>query len=105
MENNSYNETDLKEIKANVDSLKKHFDILSKAQKDTDVFRISQNEKLDKIVNALTDTEYNGNKGYITRMTKLEEKVAQHENYWRLLGIILSSGIIISLVVKLIIKD
>jgi len=103
MEQNN-NDHDLKEIKGSIDSLKKHFDILSKAQKDTDIFRVSQNEKLDKIINALTDTEYNGNEGYITRMTKLEKKVAQHENYWRLLGVILSSGIVISLVVKLISK-
>lgn len=82
-------------INDNINSIKRHLDKIKVRQDDDDLYRIEQSRKLDLIVNALTDTDFNGRNGHLTRFNKIELMVLQHEMYWKLLiTIIISSGII-----------
>ena len=85
-------------INDNINSIKRHLDKIKVRQDDDDLYRIEQSRKLDLIVNALTDTDFNGRNGHLTRFNKIEVMVLQHEMYWKLLiTIIISSGIIAGL--------
>jgi hypothetical protein len=82
-------------INDNINSIKRHLDKIKVRQDDDDLYRIEQSRKLDLIVNALTDTDFNGRNGHLSRFNKIELMVLQHEMYWKLLiTIIISSGII-----------
>jgi hypothetical protein len=82
-------------INDNINSIKRHLDKIKVRQDDDDLYRIEQSRKLDLIVNALTDTDFNGRNGHLSRFNKIEVMVLQHEMYWKLLiTIIISSGII-----------
>jgi hypothetical protein len=85
-------------INDNINSIKRHLDKIKVRQDDDDLYRIEQSRKLDLIVNALTDTDFNGRNGHLTRFNKIEVMVLQHEMYWKLLiTIVISSGIITGL--------
>jgi len=95
---------DIMTINENINGIRKHLDGIKKRQDDDDLFRLEQNRKLDLILNSLTDNDFNGKNGHLSRFSKIELMVIQHDMYWRILiTIILASGIIAGLL-KLLVK-
>jgi len=95
---------EIMKITDNITGIRKHLDEIKKRQDGDDLFRIEQNRKLDLIVNSLTDNDFNGKNGHLSRFSKIELMVIQHDMYWRILiTIILGSGIIAG-ILKLLVK-
>ena len=95
---------DILEIKEDLKSIRGHLDKIKKRQDDDDLYRASQNAKLDLIVNSLVDNDFNGKNGMITRLNTMEKMVISHDFYWRVLFGIIACGALIIIAMKLIIK-
>ena len=94
---------DIVNINENIVSIRKHLDTIKKRQDDDDLFRIEQSRKLDLLVNSLTDNDYNGKNGYISRLNKIESMVITHDLYWKILfTFILAGGILVGAIKWLI---
>ena len=90
---------DILEIKDDIKSIRKHLDFIKEKQQIEDVSRATQNAKLDLIVNALIDNDFNGKNGLISRINTMEVKVNNHDFYWRVLfGVIAGGGLIVTLI-------
>lgn len=95
---------DIININENIASIRKHLDTIKKRQDDDDFMRIEQNRKLDLIVNSLTDNDFNGKNGIITKLNSIEKTVMLHDLYWKVLvTILVASGVLFGLI-KLILK-
>jgi len=80
-----------------------HLDTVRNKQTDVESSNIGLNLKVDKILNALTDNDFNGQEGYITRLVKMEMLVKMHELYWKILFSILLGGGGLAVLLKLIV--
>jgi hypothetical protein len=86
---------DIIEIREDLKSIRKHLDNIKAREDDSQIMRLEQNRKLDLLVNALTDNDYNGNSGYLTRLNKIETMVVKQNLYWNIFfAIIVGSGIL-----------
>jgi len=85
----------IEEINISIVGIKKHLDVLKEKELDASANRVEINNKLDTILNSLTDNAFNSNSGYLSRLNKVEKTSLRHDMYWIFFGfVILSSGII-----------
>jgi hypothetical protein len=94
---------DILEIKDDIKSIRTHLNNFKANQLIEDSYRLEQNRKLDLIVNALTDNDFNGKNGIITKVNALEKKVDLHEVYWKVLLTVLIAGGVLAGLIKILI--
>ena len=104
MSEQTQEQKDILEIKDDIKSIRKHLDFIKEKQQIEDVSRTTQNAKLDLIVNALVDNDFNGKNGIITRVNTMETKVNAHDFYWRVLFGVVSGGAFILALIKIFYK-
>ena len=95
---------DLIGIKGEITSIRRHFDEFKKKQDLEDLSRISCDNMIREIHNALTDNEMNGQNGYIKRLLIAEIKVNNHDFYWKVLFGVVSGGAFILALIKIFYK-
>jgi len=101
--NTTPEQRDIALIKEDIKSIRVHFDKFKAKEEDAIVVRSETNRKLDLLVNALTDNDFNGKNGYLTRLNKMETMVQMHELYWKILFTIIMSGGILVLAFRFLI--
>lgn len=94
---------DIQAIKEDLASVRSHLKTIKERQDNDDLIRVQMVGKIDKILNALTDNDFNGQEGYITRLVKMEMLVKMHELYWKILFSILLGGGGLALLLKLLV--
>ncbi len=94
---------DIATIKEDMKSIREHLNKLKQKDEDSQLLRGETNRKLDLLVNSLTDNDYNGGNGYLSRLNKTELKVQMHELYWRTLFVVFTAGGILALGVRFLI--
>jgi hypothetical protein len=94
---------DIKLIQEDIKSIRVHFDKFKAKEEDAIIVRSETNRKLDLLVNALTDNDFNGKNGYLTRLNKMETMVQMHELYWKILFTIIMGGGILVLAFRFLI--
>lgn len=97
-------EQDIKEIKGDIVSIRRHLDKIKEREDDSIIHRAELNRKLDIVVNSLTDNDFNAKNGYLTRLTNTEKIVLQHDTYFKALFVILIGSGIIGLIFKFLIN-
>lgn len=95
---------DILEIKDDVRSIRTHLTTIKNRQDNEDLDRIERNKKLDLIVNALTDNDFNSKNGYLSRLNKIEQMVILHDLYWRILFAFILAGGLLAGALKWLIK-
>lgn len=104
MSTTTQEQKDIQAIKEDILSIRKHLSNIKDRQDNEDMHRIETNKKLDFILNALTDNDFNSKNGYLTRLNKMEAMIILHDLYWKILFSILLGGGVIAGVIKLITK-
>lgn len=94
---------DIQAIKDDLASVRQHLKTIKERQDQEDLTRGQMNTKIDKILNALTDNDFNSQNGYITRLVKIESMVLMHDLYWKILFSILLGGGGLALLLKLLV--
>jgi len=102
--NQTQEQKDIIEIKDDIKSIRTHLNTIKNRQDDEDKNRIEQNRKLDLIVNSLTDHEYNGKNGLITKLNNIERTVILHQMYWNILFVVILAGGLLAGAIKYLIK-
>jgi len=95
---------DIVAINENIASIRGHLKTIKERQDVEDSNRIEQNRKLDLIVNSLTDHDYNGKNGLITKLNNIERTVILHELYWKILFTFVIAGGLLVGAIKYLIK-
>ncbi len=102
---------DINEIKESVKTIKDdhvsiriHLDNIKRREDDSIISRQETNKKLDLLVNALLDNDFNGKNGHITRLLNVEKTVTKHDVYWNVFFTIVGSGAVIALIFKFLVK-
>lgn len=93
---------DIALIKESITSIKSHLDKIKQRDEDALFNRSETNRKLDLLVNTLTDNDYNGKNGHITRLNNIEKTMLLHDTYWKVFFGFIASGSLIVLIFKLI---
>jgi chromosome segregation ATPase len=88
----------IKHIEENISSIRKHLDQLKTNNQDAISSRNEIDRKLDMVVNTLTDNEYNGKNGWVTRLNTMEKMVMMHDTYWKFLIAICGGTFLIGLI-------
>lgn len=94
---------DIQAIKEDLASVRSHLKTIKERQDNDDLIRVQMVGKIDKILNALTDNDFNSQEGYITRLIKMETMVLMHDLYWKILFSILLGGGGLALLLKLLV--
>jgi hypothetical protein len=94
------------QVKEEISSIRAHLKNIKERQDADDIIRIQMNHKLDLIVNSLTDTEFNGKNGHITRLNSVEKLVTIHDLYWKIIFALFVPiyGSVIALLFKTFVK-
>jgi hypothetical protein len=94
------------QVKEEISSIRAHLKNIKERQDADDIIRIQMNHKLDLIVNSLTDTEFNGKNGHITRLNSVEKLVIIHDLYWKIIFALFVPiyGSVIALLFKTFVK-
>jgi len=104
MPNTTPEQKDIKDIKDDIISIRSHLKSLKDNQEINSINRESESKKLDLIYNTLTNNEFNGGNGWVTRLNNIEKMTQLHDTYWKALFTILGSSVVIGLIVKLLVK-
>lgn len=96
---------DIVEIKDAIKSIRIHLDKIKTREEDSALVRAETNRKLDLLVTALTDNEYNGKNGYLTRLNKMETMVQMHELYWKIMFTVLMASGLLALVLRFLVYN
>ena len=94
---------DIQAIKEDLASVRSHLKTIKERQDNDDLIRVQMVGKIDKILNALTDNDFNSQEGYITRLVKIETLVKMQELYWKIFFAILLGGGGLALLFKMIV--
>lgn len=73
------------EVNEEIKSIRAHLKTIKERQDADDIVRIQMNHKLDLIVNSLTDTDFNGKNGHLSRFNTIEKLVTIHDLYWKII--------------------
>jgi len=95
---------DIKDIKEDIVSIRSHLKSLKENQEVNALNREAESKKLDLIYNTLTNNEFNGGNGWVTRLNNIEKTVQLHDTYWKAFFTIFGSGVVIGIIVKLVVK-
>jgi len=91
-------------IKEEIGSVRSHLKTIKERQDSDDISRVEFNRKLDLIVNALTDNDFNSKNGYLTRLNNMEKMLLAHDLYWRVLMIVVLAGGLLAGAIKYLLK-
>jgi len=101
---NEKNITDMVEVKAKIERMEHHLKLLKEGQIHSDSIHSENGKKLDTLVNAVVDSPYNANNGIIKRVNSMEKIVENHVLFWRILIGSVTSGSVLWVFIKIIIK-
>lgn len=104
MTNKTPEQKEIEEIKVSIVSIRKHLDDLKQEKLDSIQSRTDINNKLDNILNALTDNAFNSNSGYLSRLNKVEKTQLLHNVFFMVIGFVVTSGIVMTALVKWLTK-
>lgn len=95
---------DINTIKEDIVSIRKHLENLKENQSNIKDNKEVSDKKIDLIYNTLTNNEFNGHNGFVTRLNNLEKTTLLHDTYWKAFFWLFGSTVFIGLMFKFFIK-
>jgi len=95
---------DIQLIKDDIKSIRVHLDNIKTNQETLKTNKEVAEKKIDLIYNTLTNNEFNGHNGFVTRLNSLEKTVLMHETFWKAFFWLFGSTVFIGLMFKFFIK-
>lgn len=98
------NITDMVEVKGKIERIENHMKLFKEGQIHSDKMHLENSNKLDLLVNTLTDTPFNAENGLLKRFNNVEKAVEKHILYWQVTIGTVSGGLGLWFIINVLFK-